>query len=293
MKSTKTFNNISEKLLADIPKLKKGETVVFQMLNGVPNPDPDDKEKNKYPVLYGKVQVQTNFRIQDPYTNNGVDVGCVDIWDGDKPAKFRLLVPGMGEYSRFHGKFALTGGNLKDEELYEILWLSPEREGSPCSDSSVECLFKIMDVKADSKASVTKVSILRKALELAENIPVKKAREVMAALNQPNYQDEEVLLAKIGELARTTPDTFIQTYESAETPVRATIKEALDSNTISHDMATGEVKFGGVVLVTIKTTSSEAFINDFAKWINSTENGKDILNNIKGSNVKKTNAVTS
>lgn len=293
MKSSKVFNNISNKLKAQIPKLKPGEQVVFRMLNGVPNPEPDEKERSKDPVLYGKIQVQTNMRIYDPYQKDSegnevggfVDIGCVDQWKGENPETFRFFVPGQGLYSRFQGKFSLQGGNAKDEELYEILWLSPQRKGSPCSDNSTDHLFEIIDLKADSKSAVTKFDTLKKALDIAEEIKTSKnsskAREVMAALGQPTYQDEDVLMANIGELARSKPDIFIKTFESKDTPIMALVKEAYDRAIISHDQITGEIKMGGVKIATLKLDGHQLLVPEFTKWLGTSVNGADVLANIK------------
>lgn len=283
MKSTKNFNNISDELKKQIPRLKPEEVVVFQMLNGTPNQDPDQNERAKEPVLYGKKQLRTNFRIYDDAKGEYVDVGCVDRWDGEKPDRFRLFVPGMGEHSRFPGKFSLTGGNVRDEELFEVLWLSPEREGGPNKDSNIAPLFKILDMKADSKQSVTKFDILSEAIDIAKKLKKepKVALAIMAALNQPTYQDEEVLMSKIGDLARTKPETFIETYKNKETPLIGIIREAMDLSVIDHDFDSGQVKIGGVVITTLKVELTEAFIPAFAKWIGSAKNGEDVLSNIK------------
>lgn len=301
MKATKFINNISDKLKASIPKLKPNQTVVFQMLNGVPNPDPDEKEKQKDPMLYGKVQVGTNFRVYDKYQKDDagtevggyVDVGCVDLWDGDRPSKFRFFVPGMGEYSRFQGRFSLTGGNVRDEELYEILYLSPEREGSPCKDESVQPLYKIMDVKGDSSSSINKVDRLRKALKLSETISDEDARGVMAALNQPNYQDSEVLKAKIGELARDNYELFLKTYEDPETKNKAIIKGAFDSGLLKHDIQTGAVTMGTVKLADLKIEGAQTLVTEFNNFVSTAANGKDILENIKKQSGKKDSAKQS
>jgi hypothetical protein len=295
MKSSKVFNNISDKLKAQIPKLKPGQQVVFKMLNGVPNPEPDEKERSKDPVLYGKVQLQTNMRIYDPYQLDSekkevggfVDVGCVDQWNGEQPVTFRFFVPGQGMYSRFQGKFSLAGGVAKDEELYEILWLSPERKGSPCADNSITPLFEIVDLKADSTAAVTKYERLKKALDIVATMKADKAAEIMAALNQPSFQDEAVLMAKVKELASNNPDSFITTFESKETPIRATVKAALADGVLSHDLMTGEVKMGGTLVSTMKSESTDAFVAEFATWINTAQNGQDVLNNIKSRLEKK------
>lgn len=290
MKSSKTFNNLSDKFKAKIPKLKPNESVVFQMLNGVPNPEPDEKERSKDPILYPKMQLLTQFRVFDPYQLNEakeevggyVDVGCVDAWIGDNPTKMRTFVPGAGMYSRFPGKFELKGGNVKDEELFEILWMSPQREDSPCPDSSVEVIFRIVDQKSESKHSTNRFDKLMKAVEYAKGIDAEKARAVMAALNQPEYQDEEVLMAKVKDLARTNPDEFITTYESSDTPIMGVLKDALNKGVLKHDFASGDVTMGGVVLTTFKMNDVGELLPTLAKWVNSAENGKEVLNNIKG-----------
>lgn len=295
MKSTKTFNNISDKLKATIPVLKPGETVVFQMLNGVPNPEPDEKERSRSPVLFGKRQIQTNFRIFDPFQQDEegkevggyVDVGCVDLWEKGEPAKFRFFLPGIGQSSQFQGKFSLSAGNIADMELYEVLWLSNERDGNPHRDKTAEPLFKILDLKADSIASITKVSILRKALGIAESLKNDevKSREIMAALNQ-NYQDPKILEAKIAELASSKPEVLIQMYESKDTPLLALLKEAMDTGVLGHDFNTGKVKLGDVDIHTLKASTQYSFIVEMATWLNTSENGKDVLSNIK-SKMKK------
>lgn len=296
MKSTKTFNNISDKLKAEIPTLKPGQVVTFQMLNGIPNPEPDEKERSRNPILYGKSQVQTNFRIYDPYVKDGagnevggyVDVGCVDIWGANGvPDKFRLLVPGMGEYSQFQGKFSLHAGNIRDEELYEILWLSNEREGNPHRDKSVAPLFKIVDVKADSRNTTNKVSQLRKALEISEKLDAKKARAIMASLNQPYYADDEVVKAKVQELARDKYEDFLKTYEDKNTDTKGLLRDALNAGVLKHEVSTGIVRLGSTEITTIKVGNQDALVGELTKFVNSAANGKDVFANIEKQLEKK------
>lgn len=300
MKATKSFNNISAELQKLIPKLKPGQEVVFQMLNGVKNPDPDPAEQQKNPILYGRQQLRTNFRIYDEHLKNEdgetvggfVDVGAVDRWDGDKPERFRFFMPGMGEFSRFQGKFSLTGGNAKDEELYEILWLSPEREGSPCADSGTELKFRIVDAKSETKHTNVKVQTLMDALEAVKTISEEDARGVFAALNQPTYQDKEVLMAKIRELAASKPEDFMETYKDPDTKTKSEIKEAVDSGVVKHDPASGEVKIGDVVIATIKVKATDDFVGAFVQFVKTAQNGKDVLSNIRAQMKKKSQATT-
>lgn len=304
MKSSKTFNNLSDKFKSQIPKLKPGESVVFQMLNGVPNPEPDEKQRAREgDVLYPKVQLMTQFRVFDQWQTDTtgkevggfVDVGCVDAWIGDNPARYRTFVAGVATggaitASRFQGKFELRGGNVQDEELFEIFYISPQREGSVCSDSSVEIMFKLKDVQSENKSSLTRFETLRKALDIVKEITPAKAKEVMAALGQPTYQDESVLMAKIKDLASSKPEDFIKTFESAETPIRSLIKDAMDSGVLTHDIATGAVKLGDVKILDLKVDDIALFIPQLTSWVNTAANGQEILTNIKSRMNKKTAA---
>jgi hypothetical protein len=144
MKVVGSYNKISDKLKSEIPVLKPGEVKTFECLWGIPNPDPDPQEKIKNPKLYGKRNLATKFRIFDPYIKDDggkevggyVDVVAAQSWDKGEPTE-RLFVPGFGQF-QFSGKFALQGGKLEDMELFEILWLSHQREGNPHRDKTVQ-----------------------------------------------------------------------------------------------------------------------------------------------------------
>lgn len=295
MKKSKTYNNISDKLQAMITPLKRGESVVFKMLNGVPNPDPDPKEKEKDPVLYPKMQLMTKFRIWDPYKKDEdgkevggyVDIVLADSWNGDNPTAERSFVTGQNPSnsraqmaSRFQGKFELRGGNVREEELYEVLFISPQRKGTPCPDDSVAQIFEIVNANTESKTLLTKYDTLKKAIDIAKDIKREKALEIMAALNQPTYQDEVVLMAKIKEFASNKPDEFIKVHESSQTPIIATFKKALDSGVLTYDHQSGEVKNGTVFIVKLKSESFDTLPADLAQWASTAENGKDVVNNI-------------
>lgn len=298
MKSTKTFNNISAKLRSEIPKLKKGERVVFQMLNGVPNPEPDEKERAKQgATLYGKVQIPTSFKIFDPYhreykDNQGgivyegdyVDVGCVTGWDKDQPVKFRTFIPGLSagtsSGSFFQGKFELMGGNIADEELFEILYLSNHREGNPHADAGTEKLFKILDLKAETTKTVSKFDQVKKALDFVKTITAEKAAQVLSALNKPTYQDKELLMAAVKELAMTDYESFLKVYDDPETEAKYQMKQALDAGVITHEPATGEIKMGKTKIGMVVVEGPEDLPGAIVKWLASAENGKDVMANI-------------
>lgn len=289
MKRGKSINNISTKLLNEIPKLKPGEVVLFQMLNGVPNPEPDEKERSRSPMLYGKVQLMTNFRIYDPYladekgneTGGYVDVGAVESWNQGEPDRFVCFVPGKGNFSQFQGKFQLTGGNVADEELYQVLWLSPQREGNPYRDLSVEPMFRIIDLKSEAASKITKVENLKKALNLNNTLQPDEMRMIFAALNKPDYNDDSVLQAEFGELCRTEPEEVIKTYENVDTPNKAMLRAAFNKNILSYNMINGEVKVGNATLTTITGADPSNIVPDLLLWLKTAPNGRDVMANIR------------
>ncbi len=300
MKKGKNFNNISDKLKSQIPKLKKDQRVSFQLLTGMPNAEPDPRERAKQgEMLYGKRQLLTNFRIYDPYQKDSegnevggyVDVGCVDQWLGDTPTKFRLFIPGITgvvlHNRAFGGRFELVGGNHADEELFEILWLSPEREGSPCADSSYEVVFRIIDESASVKTSVNRFDRLKKAISVMDKMTADEARVIMSALNQPAFQDDKIVIPKLKEYALSNVDAFLNTYESTETPIKAAIRKAMDEKVLEYDLHTGDIKVGGATIANIKVSSMESFPAAFMNWVDTAENGKDVYNNITNQMKKK------
>lgn len=285
MKSTKQFNNISDELKKQIPKLKPNEVVVFQMLNGVPNPEPDEKERAKQGLtLYPKTQVMTQFRIFDTTKDEYVDIVLADGWIGEVPSKVRCFVPGNEnglQGSRFQGKFQCVGGVIRDEELFQVLWLSPQRKGTPCPDPSVEQVFEIVDLKASTKESLGKFDKLKKVLDIVATIEEDEARSIMRALGQPEYQDKDVLLAKTKELATTKVDDFLTTYGNKQRELKSHIVEAILSGVITHNLSTGDITLGKTTVANIKVSNPDALPKAFADWIETSTNGKDVWENIK------------
>ena len=94
-------------------------------------------------------------------------------------------------------------------------------------------------------------------------------------------------MAKIGDFARTEPELFIDVYENQETPRKAILKEALDTEVITHDSVTGQVKMGGQLIATFKTDTAASFLDEFSRHLGVSENGADVLKNIESQLAKK------
>jgi len=286
MKVVGDFNKISTKLKSEIPVLKPGETVTFQLLHGIPNPDPDPSEKLKNPMLYGKRQLDTYFRIFDPYQLDGsgketggyVDVGAVQTWNKDQPETFVCFIPGFGQFQNT-GKFSLSGGKPADVELFETLWLSPQREGNPHRNKAVQPMYKVINVAEATKSTLNKVDILRRALNLVATMKEEDARIVMSSLNQKRYKEPSEMMAALGELARNNPDVVLGAYDDPEKENKASLRSALDEGLLEYNPITGDVKMDKGKLVNIP--SSEDLLSALNAWMKTADNGEQVLGLLK------------
>jgi len=286
MKVVGDFNKISNKLKAEIPILKPGEIMTFESTYGVPNPDPDQNEKIKNPKLFGKRQLSTYFRIFDPYITNSdgketggyVDVGAVKTWNKEQPETFVCFIPGAGQF-QYSGKFSLMGDKQEDVELFEILWLSHEREGNPHRNKSVQPMFKIINVAEATKSTLGRVDILRRALNLTANIQESEARTIMASLNQKRYTQPEELMAALGELARNKPDLVLGAYDDPEKENKAILRNAMDEGLLELNPITGAVTMDKVLLLNVPPKEDIlAMING---WMKTADNGEQVFSRIK------------
>jgi ABC-type microcin C transport system permease subunit YejE len=118
----------------------------------------------------------------------------------------------------------------------------------------------------------------------------KEARKIMRSLNQPDYQDDSTLLAMTKDFATRNVDTFLSTYENKDSYLKSDVMEAIAAKVIEHDLPTGDIKLSGTVIANIKVSNPDAFPESFVKWLNTSENGKDVLANIKAHMAKKQSA---
>jgi len=277
------FNDLSKELLAKVPKLNHGETVTFIMNTGLANPDPDPAEKAKKPMLYPKRNIPMTDRVKDG-DKGWKDIILADAWDGDKPLSERFFMPGLDLGGIFNGKFSLTGGNTRDEELYEYLMLCNYNESSVLGadrDTAKPALFKLIDAKKDSVAITSRNNILFEALKLAKDIKKPEAELLAKSLNWNEYATFEELHARVSDFARDKPDEFLKVYNDPNKQFKADIKAALDKKVLTYDMRNGEVMLGTQLITTVRKDLRGDVFKALSEWFNESPNGKDVLEKIK------------
>lgn len=284
------FNAVSEDLLKSVPKLEIGQTVTFEMLTGVKNNDPDEKERQRNPLLYPKANIPTRDRIKDPYLakqgkDAWVDIVVADFWNGDQPRE-RFFVPGLSDgvtNFQFAGKFSLNGGNQRDEELYEYLMICNYNQDSILGDArdmSKTPLFKIVNHKAASQKTLTGFNVLKEAISIIASMTPAEARQVGASLNWNEFTDDDAVLAEVANFARNKPEEFLKVYNDPNKLIKSSVRKALDNSVLAFDMATGKVSMGSQEITTISKENRGNVTDALTQFIVSAKNGNEVLTNI-------------
>lgn len=278
MQKYKNLNDIPEEIEKMIPKLSVGQEVVFQMLNGHPNNDNDRNERERNPMLYGKTQLSTKFVIRGS-DGKQYTVGAPMAVENEVVTSYRPFLAGKDD-GVFQGKFSLIGGSALDEELYEVFWLSPERQGCPFPDQRVKPIYKIVNFKEEAKSTVTKIESLRKALDVLKGMSEAEYHEFAASQNW-SETDIDFLTAKVGDFAKSKPDVFLAIIESPDTKVKSILKQAIDKGVITYDAITGDVLTGESVVMRVPKDKKADYLSAIAGWIKSAKNGKQVYEGIE------------
>lgn len=291
MQTVGKFNTVSEELMKLIPRLEVGQAVTFEMLTGVKNNDPDEKERQRNPILYPKANIPTRDRIKDPFLaqqgkDAWVEIVVADYWDKERPIE-RLFVPGLSDgvtNFQFGGKFSLVGGNQRDEELYEYLMITNYNQDSVLGegrDTSKIPLFKVVNTKAASQKALTGFAVLKEAISVVATMKPADARKIGAALNWNEFTDDDAILAEAANFARSKPEEFLKVYNDPNIEIKSVIRRALDTNVLAFDMATGKVNLGTQEITTIAKQDRGNVTEGLTQFVLTAKNGKDVLENIK------------
>lgn len=273
----KNLNDVSDDVKEMIPKMDS--EVIFQMLNGHPNNDMDRNEREKQPMFYGKTQIPTKIKIKDPKTQKFVDVGVpMEIGENDNVVSYRPFLAGKDD-GVFNGKFSLMKGKAVDEELYEIFWLSPFREGSPFAEAGIKPLFRIVNLKEESTKAVGRYETLKKAIAVESAFEEEDYRDFAASLNW-SETDLGDIKAKVSKFVKDNYDKFLVIAQSPDTKIKATIKKAFDRDILTFDHVTRKVNLGDSELFVVSKENVSDLLTATANWKKSAKNGQSVYDGI-------------
>lgn len=272
-------NAVDEKSL---PKpLEVGETVVYQLLGGVENPDPDARKATPilYPVI---VTIPSKDRIKDKATGKIVDIGVIENVITNAAGQPEIKYKKLAVFAKANnGLFYVTGGNLNDEALYEYCEITNYNESNPDRDTSVEPKFRRIDEVKDSKQRNKKRSIRLEAMKFYESMTLGDMKELAASLNWNENMPPDVLKDKLGDIAENTPEVFIKAVESKDKDNKVFIKRALDAGVITYDPVQHTIFLNGQKLMTLAKVEGADYLTQAADWIATAKNGDKTLATIK------------
>lgn len=272
------LNQIPAELLESIPKLEPGQVATFRSLKTSKH---FDLEKNTYTVVYPRLFI--SYRDIVRYKGKLYPIGIPRTFAADgKVESFEADIFGAGV--KFSGKFSLYGDNMQDQEKYMFLMLCNLRKGNEFRDSRYAAKIEYIDVPSESKQSRKRRSLLRSALDIAENLSMKEIKDVVSALNM-NESQEEVLLRDIVEAyAETNPELFIKSYQNPSFLQSAVVKRASDAGIIYWDQRSSKVRWSDANQTTLATLEPEAaknWVRSFSEYCTSNTAGQKAIKEIK------------
>jgi hypothetical protein len=273
------INQVDEKSL---PKpLGIGETVVYQLLGGVENPDPDARKA--IPVLYPViVTIPSKDRIKDKTTGKVVDIGVIENYNINAAGQPEIKYKKLAVFAKANnGLFFCTGGNLSEEEQYEYYELSNYNESNPDRDTSIEPKFKRVDEVKDSKQRNKSRNSLLEALKYFDGMTLGEMKELAASLNWNENMPPDILKDKIGEFAMNKPEDFKKAVMDKGRDVKAIIKQAITAGVIKYDVAQHRITLNGQTLIKLERVEGVDYLVQAADWMATAKNGEKTLATIK------------
>lgn len=278
------INNVPQELIDTIPPLKQGQEVVFRSLI----------VKNHFDAETGSMEeihpsLVLIYRDEIRFKNNTYPIGIVDKVENGQIYNYKKDMFGVG--TKFSGRFSFFGGRIEDEAKYIFCMLSNLRKGNPNRDLSYPPLFELVDTAIESKDNRKKRNLLNDALTIATGMNLKDVREFVAALNEDETQDEDIIREIVEEYAEENPAQFLEGFKNPVFKVQAEVRRALDSGFIVWDASTNKVRrtdARNTTITTLEGNVGDNWVELFAEFLVTSTAGKTVLPELR----KKVKAAT-
>jgi hypothetical protein len=267
MKQIGSYNKIPDSL--QVPPLKKGEYVLYRLLD--PAIDPNDPLKQKYIWPRAK-KIPTLDRIHDPKTGEPIDIGVVDRVNRDG-------VPSIKTYwvngSESNGYFTLTGGRGYDDYFYEYFELTNTNKSNPHRDTSVFPLFERIDRVADEKKKLKKRDEELDALIYVRDMGEKELRLLAASMMWDDKDDIDALRNRAIDFAKADPRKFSTVVRSKDVEIKANLKKAQELEVIRYNTQQNKVVWGvsNDTIATLPRVEGQDWLTSMCDWIKTAKNG--------------------
>jgi hypothetical protein len=225
LKKVLHYNDVSDKVLSKVPKLKKGEVARFKCV--LINPDLKHERRFSGPRFYNISPVDT---IWDEGINDYVEIGFVDrqvLSNGEIVANPKLI-----KFSAPSGEITLRGGVQEEEYLYYFLSLSNRNGSNEDRDISKSIDYVRIDEEKSAKEKNAKRSKKFDALLAANNLTNDQIKDFVAATGGDDKRAIDLLKDYVFDWADKNPEDFLLKINDVEAATKATIKRALDQGVI-------------------------------------------------------------
>lgn len=231
-----TFSKAIQEYLDKSPLLP-GESVKYRLLNGTKNIDPERK-KGEDLLFPASIVIHLRDRIKDPGKDDIkagiVEIGAVSHFDDrtELPVfKSFIINPSKGD----GGYFMLSGDNISDIEMYDVLELKNCNGSNPFRDKSVNALYEKVNEVAESKVRSKKRNYLFDSLDAIRHWTADEIKFAAASNNLSATLPPDVLKDKLEEIAEKDPETFYKSIESDDNQIKAVIKLSKDAGNIAFN----------------------------------------------------------
>ena len=284
-----TFDNLNINKISkeyqdelDAKQLEVGQVVQFKLLDGVLNPDPDERRKEGKEIIWKMVDfIRGQDRIKDPYTKKTVDIGVVkEIDDKGKAVCDQWTI--MPRDS--NGYITIVGGNVEQERWYEYMLICNENESNPHRDKNVKAKFKLVDAEKESKEKSRQYDLLTEMLVFVRDLSKAEKMEVAGAYGWDRNSSEEIITTRLKEIALKDPAGFKKIVGNKnDLALRSLINEAISDNVITFNPLENKYTFTQTneVIRSFDRKDNVDTIDQLAEWLKTSAQGRVVIKNIK------------
>lgn len=239
MSDSKKYNNFSDKLLKQLPKLKPGEKIKFQ-LNGVR----PDKQTGKM-ICPNSFSLRPFDRIFDPYAGENGEYVDVAYILGEAPAPVDSNKQSITRFGRVRftrttaGTIEIIGGHKEMEKMLPLLFFSNYNQSNVGKPWYVKPegkhVFHQIETTKKAKDDLATQKRKHQAKSLVMDMDEGQVHEISSGLFPNTYHamsNEERTLQLI-KIAEKTPEKILDLDKNVEVKSTAFIEECLKAGIIN------------------------------------------------------------
>lgn len=262
-----------------LPKLKKGETVIYELSNLQPDPMDPEKDPRKK-------------RLQIPF-QRGIPPQDRVLWGTGEEAEWVDIafitgygvggVPQFGDvifHAKDTGTITLTGGKKNHDRQYLFMEMCNWNETNPFRDTSMPAVFKRKDYKKERLAERESRNLRVAAVTQSQELSLSMLRKISIGLFGNASSDEDELRMRIEKFAEDSPKDFLAMVENTDLNIMEIADQAVKKSLLSIDMQARKIISNGNTVFTWPPQANAKPYEKFVEFVKS-EEGVAFYNELK------------